>query len=49
VAVATGGYSFDELESHRPWRVFAELPSADEFVRLIDEARAGRAEDPVRA
>lgn len=49
VAVATGGYSLDELESHRPWRVFSELPSADEFVRLIDEARAGRAEDPVRA
>jgi phosphoglycolate phosphatase-like HAD superfamily hydrolase len=49
VAVATGGYSLDELESHRPWRVFSELPSAREFVSLIDEARAGRAEDPVRA
>ena len=49
VAVATGGYSLDELESHRPWRVFSALPSADEFVRLIDEARAGRTEDPVRA
>ncbi len=40
VAVATGGYSLDELESHRPWRAFAELPPADEFIRLIDEARA---------
>jgi phosphoglycolate phosphatase len=48
VAVATGGYSLDELESHHPWRAFAELPSADEFIRLIDEARAGRA-DSVRA
>jgi phosphoglycolate phosphatase len=48
VAVATGGYSLDELKSHRPWRVFRELPSAREFVRLIDEARTGRAEDPLR-
>jgi phosphoglycolate phosphatase-like HAD superfamily hydrolase len=45
VAVATGGYSIEELESHRPWRVFAEFPPADEFVRLIDDAREGRAED----
>jgi phosphoglycolate phosphatase len=49
VAVATGGYSLDELESHHPWRAFAELPSADEFIRLIDEARAGRAAESVRA
>ena len=49
VAVATGGYSLNELESHSPWRAFPELPPADEFIRLIDEARAGRAEDPVRA
>ena len=37
VAVATGGYSLDELRSHRPWRAFDELPAADEFARLIDE------------
>ena len=49
VAVATGGYSLDELESHRPWRAFAELPPADEFIRLIDEARGGRVTDSVRA
>ena len=49
VAVATGGYSLDELESHHPWRAFAELPPAAEFIRLIDEARAGRATDSVRA
>lgn len=48
VAVATGGYTLDELESHNPWRVFAELPTADEFVRLIDEARAARDDDSVR-
>jgi phosphoglycolate phosphatase-like HAD superfamily hydrolase len=49
VAVATGGYSLAELESHHPWRVFAELPPADDFIQLIDEARAGRAEDILRA
>jgi phosphoglycolate phosphatase-like HAD superfamily hydrolase len=48
IAVATGGYSAAELEAHRPWRVFAELPAVDEFVRLIespfgeDGARAPR-------
>ena len=49
VAVATGGYSLDELRSHHPWRVFAELPPAAAFVHLIDEARAGRAEDRLHA
>jgi len=39
VAVATGGYSLDELQSHRPWRAFDELPAAEAFARLIDEAR----------
>jgi len=41
VAVATGGYTLDELESHRPWRAFATLPPADAFVRLLEEACAG--------
>jgi phosphoglycolate phosphatase-like HAD superfamily hydrolase len=49
VAVATGGYTVDELESQHPWRVFAELPPADEFVRLIDDARAGQTENTLRA
>ena len=48
VAVATGGYSINELESHRPWRVFAELPPADEFIQLIDEARDVRVESTQR-
>jgi len=39
VAVATGGYSLDELESHRPWRAFDALPPADAFIRLIDETQ----------
>jgi phosphoglycolate phosphatase-like HAD superfamily hydrolase len=39
IAVATGGYSLDELEPHGPWRAFHELPSPDEFLRLIEVAR----------
>jgi phosphoglycolate phosphatase-like HAD superfamily hydrolase len=35
IAVATGGYSIEELKAHRPWRVFAELPDPAEFARLI--------------
>jgi len=35
IAVATGGYSLDELREHNPWRVLSELPPVDEFVRLI--------------
>ena len=44
IAVATGGYSVDELSEHRPWRVFLELPPAEEFVRLIDDAVAAEKE-----
>jgi phosphoglycolate phosphatase len=39
VAVATGGYTREELESHQPWRAFDELPDAEQFAHLIDEAR----------
>ena len=39
IAVATGGYSRAELMAHRPWRVFDELPPADEFARLIRQPR----------
>ena len=35
IAVATGGYSVDELSVHRPWRVFEELPPPAEFLELI--------------
>jgi hypothetical protein len=35
IAVGTGGYSLDELEAHRPWRVFAALPPPRQFVALI--------------
>ena len=37
IAVATGGYTFDELQAHHPWRVLRELPPVDEFVKLIDD------------
>lgn len=39
IAVATGGYAVEELAPCRPWRLFAELPPADEFERLIDGPR----------
>jgi phosphoglycolate phosphatase len=42
IAVGTGGYTVDELETHQPWRVFEELPVVDEFVALIDGAREPR-------
>lgn len=35
IAVATGGYSVDELSAHRPWRVFEQLPAPAEFLELI--------------
>jgi len=40
IAVATGGYSVDELSVHLPWRVFEELPSPAEFLRLIEVGAA---------
>ena len=41
IAVATGGYTIEELRAYHPWRVFHELPPAEEFVRLIDDERRG--------
>src|SRR4030095_8261822 len=35
IAVATGGYSVDELSEHRPWRVFEQLPPPAAFLELI--------------
>lgn len=45
IAVGTGGYSLEELEAHRPWCIFPELPAPDEFLDIIGAARpadAGR-------
>lgn len=36
IAVATGGYTLEELQAHQPWRVFSELPPAEDFLALID-------------
>lgn len=36
IAVATGGYTVEELSTHAPWRVFEELPTAAEFLQLIE-------------
>jgi phosphoglycolate phosphatase len=38
IAVTTGGYTAEELDAHRPWRVFQQLPPPVEFVRLVEEA-----------
>lgn len=35
IAVATGGYTLAELEEHRPWKMFAELPPVDAFLELL--------------
>ena len=41
IAVATGGYTLEELKAHHPWCALNELPPVDKFVRLIDEVRGG--------
>ena len=42
IAVATGGYSVEELQEHHPWRVFGQLPPPAEFAGLLDGADGGR-------
>jgi phosphoglycolate phosphatase-like HAD superfamily hydrolase len=42
IAVATGGYTREELAVCRPWQVFDELPSPDEFVQLISDPDRAR-------
>jgi phosphoglycolate phosphatase-like HAD superfamily hydrolase len=50
IAVGTGGYSLEELEAHRPWQIFEELPPAGEFLDLIGAARPAEAgSDPAEA
>jgi phosphoglycolate phosphatase-like HAD superfamily hydrolase len=39
IAVATGGYSVDELREHHPWQLFEELPPPGEFMRLVGIAQ----------
>jgi phosphoglycolate phosphatase len=40
VGVATGGYDVAALEAAGAWRVFAQLPSAAEFLALLEEQGA---------
>ena len=40
IAVATGGYTLEELRPLDPWRLFAELPPPDEFMALISSLSA---------
>jgi phosphoglycolate phosphatase-like HAD superfamily hydrolase len=40
IAVATGGYSVDELRAHQPWQLFEALPPPDEFLRLVGVSEA---------
>lgn len=40
IAVATGGYTIDELQACHPWRVFNELPPVEDFVALIGRGRS---------
>lgn len=36
IAVTTGDYTLEELQLHRPWRVFSELPPPADFMALIE-------------
>jgi phosphoglycolate phosphatase-like HAD superfamily hydrolase len=49
IAVATGGYSVDELRPHEPWRLFETLPPPVEFVRLLETPVEARAASPERS
>jgi phosphoglycolate phosphatase-like HAD superfamily hydrolase len=44
IAVATGGYSVEELREHQPWQLFEELPPPGEFLRLIGVSAAAGSE-----
>ncbi len=49
IAVATGGYTLDELQAHQPWRAFAELPPVEDFVALIDGDTPPAPRDPAQS
>lgn len=43
IAVATGGYSVEELRPYGAWRLYETLPAPGEFIRLLETpAGAGR-------
>ena len=45
LAVATGGYTLDELRACGPWRALGELPPPDELERMIADASPAAARD----
>jgi phosphoglycolate phosphatase len=50
IAVATGGYSVEELREHQPWRLYATLPPPAEFESLLGSAKElPDTETPVKA
>jgi phosphoglycolate phosphatase len=49
IAVATGGYSVDELRAHGPWRLYETLPPAAEFEALLGSPKRQPEATPVKA
>jgi phosphoglycolate phosphatase-like HAD superfamily hydrolase len=49
IAVATGGYTVEELAAHHPWRIFPELPPPAEFIAVIDGTREPSPSQPLPA
>jgi phosphoglycolate phosphatase len=49
IAVATGGYTLEELQPHRPWRMFSELPPPKDFMALIEGPPPRAAEGGIRS
>ncbi|OFW15060.1 MAG: hypothetical protein A3F70_14315 [Acidobacteria bacterium RIFCSPLOWO2_12_FULL_67_14] len=48
IAVATGGYTLEELQAHDPWRAFPELPQVDQFVSLLGVRRSNEGRPAAR-
>ena len=49
IAVATGGYTLEELQPYGPWRIFSELPPPEDFMALIDGPPPRRTESGTRS
>jgi phosphoglycolate phosphatase-like HAD superfamily hydrolase len=49
IAVATGGYSVDELRPHNPWRLYETLPPPAEFESLLGSGKSLSEGTPVKA
>jgi phosphoglycolate phosphatase-like HAD superfamily hydrolase len=49
IAVATGGYTLEELQPYDPWRMFSELPPPEEFMALLEGPSSRPAQRGVRS